>query len=135
MPEELVELLRNKIVDLDGKIDGLEAGCPARKALVDELEIYSKLMISDYTAGQNAIDMAERRRIDEKAKKMAVKAERRKARCDVIKAVVPPSIAAGASIYGSLMLIRMKLALEEEGTYLGNDTFKWAWNFILKLKA
>lgn len=128
MPEEVRNLLEAAMVDLDGKISSLDPGTPARAALVQEMEVYGKLLVSDYQAGQTAIDMEEKR-------KLSVKADRRKLFGELSKATLPPMIAAGASIYGSLMLLRLKLSLEDEGQYLGNDVFKWAKDFILKLKT
>ena len=135
MPENHLELLLRRFVDLDGKIDEVAPGTPEREALVKEYTEVAKLIQADYTAGQVALDLSEKRRIDEQFKKAQSRSEVRKFVAEMTKAIVPPTLAAGASIYGSLLLLRMRVALEQDGTFIGSEVWKWAYNFVLKLKA
>lgn len=135
MPEDVMELLYRRMVDFDGKLDTVDVGTPEFDAYVKAIDVIAKILETDYANGQTAFDAEERRRIDENSKKEQAKAEKRKFAAEMTKAIAGPSIAAGASIFGSLMLLRLKTALEKDNVYLGADAFKWAYNFILKLKA
>lgn len=135
MPEDQLELLLRRFTDIDGKLDQVEPGSPERDALLKEYVEVAKLIQADYSSGQTALDLTERRRIDEMFKKAQSRAEVRKFIAELVKATFPPTIAAGASIMGSLMLLRMRVGLEEEGKFIPGEAWKWAYNFVLKLKA
>lgn len=127
MPEELLVLLEKRFAALDEQLDQEVAGTAEYKDVVTAYKAVGELIQADYTAGQQAIDLAERRKLQRKA-------DRGRLFGDVMKGVAPPLIVSGASIFGSLMLLKVKVGCEEDGVYL-DQYFKWAKDFILKLRS
>lgn len=134
MPEDLLELFIDRAKTLDGQLDELDPACPEYEQIVKELEIVTKLIQAHYASATTAIDLEEKRRIDEEFKHEQLKNERRRCRTEIAKVVIPSAIAAGASIGGAVGLVKVKTAIEKEGIYLGPEVWKYAYNFILKIK-
>ena len=128
------QMITESIVSLNAELENVETGSPEQERLVKAIEAMTKLLELDFQNQQNAYDMDERRRLDEEFKREQLKTERRKLWTDVLKALLPPCITGGFSLFGAAMLIRIKSAIERDGLYLGGDVFKWAYNYILKLK-
>ena len=134
MPEDLLDLMIDRAKTLDSQLDELDPATPEYKQIVDELETITKLVQAHYVSATTAIDLEEKRRIDEAFKKEQLKNERRRCRTEIAKVAIPSAIAAGASIGGAVGLVKVKTAIEKEGIYLGPDLWKYAYNFILKIK-
>ena len=135
MPKEVAELMIRRVIELDGQLDNLDPGSPEYERIIREMESLIKLLQSDYNDTMAAIDMEEKRKIDESFKIEQLKNERRRCRTEIAKVLIQSGIAAGASIGGATLLIKVKTAIEKDGYYLGPDLWKQVYNFILKIKS
>lgn len=135
MPDETLVMLVRRLITLDSQLDELDPATPEAERIVHEMESIGKLIQTDYIQGQQALDLEEKRRIDEAFKIEQLKNERKRCRTELGKTLLQSLIAAGASIGGATLLLKVKNAIEADGKYYGTDVWKWAYNFIVKIKS